>query len=225
MARLYAQELAFYFESVLKRRLRGRKNIAPIIDDIVREMMEQVPTEAFDAKVPADQGYLFWTGDTTDESALEMQLELMSAHLGLKVGVPIQLLMSNCGGFISSGMAVISTIYKMRRDKRVVNVTVSGDACSMGSVILQAADRRLAEEGTLLMIHNPSMDPGWGRIDYLDDAMRGLRIERDVIFAMYAHRSGKPVSYWRERMERREVYMTAKEALSEGLIDEVLKRP
>lgn len=225
MPRLYSHELAYKLEAIAKRALRGRRNVAPIIDQMVADMMFEVPTEAFDPKAPSDNGYLFWTGETKNKTALEMQYELMSMHLGLKPGVKINLLMSNCGGYISSGTAVISTIYHMRREKRVVNITVSGDACSMGSVILQAGNHRAAEEGTILMIHNPSMDPGYGRIDYHEDTMRGLRIDRDAIYAIYAHRSGKPVSYWRDRVDRKDVYLTPKEALAEGLLDEVLKRP
>jgi ATP-dependent protease ClpP protease subunit len=225
MARLQTHQLAYRFEVLIRRALRGRKNIDPIIKTLAEDLIEEVPAEAYEAKSPADAGYLIWNGATSRTRCEEMQHELLSAHLSLKPGTPIHILMTNPGGSFEAGMAVIATIYRIRRQKRIVNITVTGEACSMGGVILQAADHRAAEDGTILMLHDIHYGGVHARSDFHVDEKEGVDIASSAIFALFEHRTGKPASYWKGRTDRKDLYLSAREALKEGLLDEVLKRP
>lgn len=63
---------------------------------------------------------------------------------------PITAILNNLGGDVHHGMGIYNRI---KACKNHVTVIAAGYAASMGSVILQAADDRLAYEDTVIMIH------------------------------------------------------------------------
>jgi len=225
MPRIYSHELAYKFEREIRKALRGRANLDALVAELVPELVDAVPSEAYEAKEPADAGYLFWTGDTNEVRAVDMQRDLMSAHLSLKPKIPIQLQASNTGGSSHAGLAVISTIHQIRRAGRTVNVHVSGDASSMGSIILQAANRRTIEEFGMLMLHESSWAMDQESHYIHADTVAGAEKERAAICRLYSQRSGKTVQYWLDRIHRRDLYLNAREALDEGLVDAILPVP
>lgn len=66
---------------------------------------------------------------------------------------PITIIMNNPGGYVFHGMAIFGAI---RSCKSHVRVVVRGQASSMGSLILQAADERLLDPYAIIMIHHGS---------------------------------------------------------------------
>lgn len=67
---------------------------------------------------------------------------------------PINIIMNNPGGSVVHGMAIYDAI---KLCKNHITVKVIGQASSMGSIILQAADRRLMTQNSKILIH-------WGEI-------------------------------------------------------------
>jgi ATP-dependent protease ClpP protease subunit len=63
---------------------------------------------------------------------------------------PITIIMNNMGGDVSHGMAIYDAI---KDCKNHVTIKVYGSAMSMGSIILQAADRRVMSKNSRVMIH------------------------------------------------------------------------
>lgn len=63
---------------------------------------------------------------------------------------PIEILMLNFGGEVTAGMAIYDAIMLCRC---MVTIKVFGAANSMGSIILQAADKRLLAPNAEVMIH------------------------------------------------------------------------
>ena len=70
---------------------------------------------------------------------------------------PITIIMQNCGGDIHSGMALFDRI---KLSPCYVTIKVFGEASSMGSLILQAADLRLMSENAVQIIHYGSFSVG-----------------------------------------------------------------
>jgi len=64
---------------------------------------------------------------------------------------PIKIILNTEGGDWIHGMAIYDAIKKCNNH---VTIIVSGQAMSMGSVILQAADERLMDENSKFMIHH-----------------------------------------------------------------------
>jgi len=63
---------------------------------------------------------------------------------------PISILTNNVGGDVNHGMAIFDAISSC---KNHITMKVYGHAMSMGSIILQAADKRLMTKNSRIMIH------------------------------------------------------------------------
>jgi ATP-dependent protease ClpP protease subunit len=68
----------------------------------------------------------------------------------LKGEKPIRIFMNNVGGEVVHGMAIFDVIENCNNH---VTIKVMGHAMSMGSIILQAADRRVMTRNSRIMIH------------------------------------------------------------------------
>lgn len=64
---------------------------------------------------------------------------------------PITVIMNNPGGDIANGMAIYDAIKKC---KSHVTVIGTGSICSMGTLIIQAADKRVLTPSAIFMIHH-----------------------------------------------------------------------
>jgi ATP-dependent protease ClpP protease subunit len=52
-----------------------------------------------------------------------------------------------------------------------------------------------------------------------------IKKQDQAVDRLFASRSGKPVSYFQKRYERRHWFLSAREALREGLVDAILDTP
>lgn len=213
-------------ESKLATRLRSLRipRAASIAKEIVPSLMEDVPSEAFDCRPSWEYGALFMHGEVTEEYMKEMQDEILGTHYNIKPGLPLTLYLSSIGGEAYAGASLFSTIQEVRRAGRKVNCHINGVAMSMGSIIAQACDTRLIEPFAFMMIHEVS-DFLWGKtLDMTDQLAFNKKLET-TLCGFYATRSGKPLDYWMEKIARRDWYMTAYEAVREGLADKVTPIP
>jgi ATP-dependent protease ClpP protease subunit len=114
------------------------------------------------------------------------------------------------------------TIYNRLADLRRVSVTVDGLAGSAASVVAMAASPGLLAMAphSRLMIHEAHFYGPSGTAAELSAMAALLDGLSDEIAKVYAHRSGKPAAYWRDRM-RAETWFTAAQAVAEGLADYV----
>jgi ATP-dependent Clp protease protease subunit len=129
---------------------------------------------------------------------------------------PIKIILNSLGGCWYSGMAIYDAI---KACPCHVTIEVMGAAMSMGSIILQAADERIAHPSSTIMIHDGS--------DFFDGHARNFerwgdysKVIRKKMYEIYAEKSGKPVSYWEKRCAH-DFILTAQGAKEEKLIDKI----
>lgn len=120
------------------------------------------------------------------------------------------------GGEVFDGVAIYNAL---RNHPAAVTTYVDGLAASIGSVILQAGDTRVAAKASQVMIHN-----GHGVVIGGAEDMRQtadlLDQVNDMIAEVYADRSGGSVDDYRAAMAA-ETWYDAAEAKTAGLIDQV----
>jgi ATP-dependent Clp endopeptidase proteolytic subunit ClpP len=135
---------------------------------------------------------------------------------------PITIIMNNPGGDWYHGMAIYDAI---KTCKNHVSVVVYGYAMSMGSIIFQAADKRIMSPNSKMMIHY-----GYNGFDghsrtFLKVAEESKKIDQvmeDIYLERIKQKNPKfTVSKLREMVDH-DTFLTAKEALDLGLIDEIL---
>ncbi len=135
-----------------------------------------------------------------------------------KVRGPITLRLNTPGGEVFDGLAIYNAL---RQRSTPVSVVIDGIAASIGSVIAMAASPGQLSIGkrAQLMIHDGFTDAVGNAADFRELADR-LDEQSDNIAGVYADRTGKPVSYWRDKM-RAETWYFGDQAVAEGLADRV----
>ncbi len=128
----------------------------------------------------------------------------------------IDLRLNTPGGEVFDGVAIYNAL---RNHPATVTTHVDGLAASIGSVILQAGDHRVAAKASQTMIHD-----GHGVVIGNAADMRQtadlLDQVSNMIAEVYAERSGGSVEDWRAAMLA-ETWYNADEAKAAGLVDEV----
>lgn len=133
----------------------------------------------------------------------------------------IQLYINSPGGSVYAGMAIYDTIQQIRPD--VVTICF-GLAASMGAFLLTAGTKgkRMSLPDSRIMIHQPLGGAQGQAIDIEIQAREILYIKGKLNQLMSEH-TGQPL----ERIEadtERDFFMSAEEAKTYGLIDQVISR-
>lgn len=134
---------------------------------------------------------------------------------------PITIIMNNPGGDVYHGLAIYDAI---RACKSHVTIKVYGQALSMGSIILQAADKRVMSKNSRLMIHDGQYAiDGEVRTIYknIDETK-----ELDNLCAniLHARIKEKHPDYSLNKLKKkldRDTFFNCTSALEIGLIDEI----
>ena len=165
---------------------------------------------------------IFVTGQVEDHMAslITAQLLFLESENPKK---DIYMYINSPGGVVTAGMAIHDTMQYIR--PRVGTVCI-GQAASMSSFLLAAGEpgMRVALTNARIMIHQPSGGAQGQATDIEIQAKEILRI-RHRMNELYAKYTGQPIDVIENAMER-DKFLSAEEAKTFGLIDEVFdKRP
>ena len=131
----------------------------------------------------------------------------------------IYLYINSPGGQVSSGMAIYDTMQYIKPDVQTICI---GQAASMGAMLLAAGaqKKRFALPHSRIMIHQPS---GGFQGQHTDIEIQSKEITRirAILDSILAKHSGKNVDQVNKDTER-DHYLTADEAKTYGLIDNVI---
>jgi len=131
----------------------------------------------------------------------------------------ISIYINSPGGIVTAGMAIYDTMQFVKPD---VSTYCVGQAASMGAVLLAAGEKgkRYALPNARVMIHQP-----WGGVqgqasDISIQAQEILKM-KDRINEIIAKHTGKPLDRVQKDTDR-DYFMSSKESLEYGIIDEVI---
>lgn len=133
----------------------------------------------------------------------------------------ISLYINSPGGSVSAGLAIYDTMQYISCD---VSTICIGQAASMGAFLLAAGEKgkRYALPNADVMIHQPLGGAQGQAEDIKIQAEKILKV-RSLLNEILAKNTGQDL----EKISRdtdRDFYMSAKEAVEYGLIDEVIER-
>ncbi|KAJ2500330.1 hypothetical protein GGH96_002827 [Coemansia sp. RSA 1972] len=134
---------------------------------------------------------------------------------------PVSMYINSPGGSVTSGMAIYDT---MQYVQCPISTLCTGQACSMGSLLLAAGAKgqRFALPNSSIMVHQPSGGAEGQASDIAIHAREILKT-RERLNRIYAKHTGQGVDVIERAMER-DNFMTPEEALAFGLIDRVLEK-
>ncbi|WP_440112080.1 ATP-dependent Clp endopeptidase proteolytic subunit ClpP [Paenibacillus sp. QZ-Y1] len=134
----------------------------------------------------------------------------------------ISLYINSPGGSVTAGMGIYDTMQYIKPDVSTICV---GMAASMGSLLLTAGapGKRYALTNSEVMIHQP-LGGVQGQAADIKIHAEWIIKTRQKLNQIYVERTGQPL----EKIERdtdRDFFMSAEEAKTYGIIDQVLSRP
>lgn len=120
------------------------------------------------------------------------------------------------GGGVNAGLGIYDT---MNAIPNKINTICMGMAASMGAFLLSSGDRRMALPNATVMIHQPLGGARGQTTEILIQAEEILKLKR-ILTAIIAANCGQPYEkVWKDC--ERDNYLTARQALNYGLIDEI----
>jgi len=125
------------------------------------------------------------------------------------------------GGSVTAGLAIYDT---MRILPCPVSTTCVGFAASFGTILLMAGDKGLRRSlpHARIHIHQPLIQGGiGGQATDIDIQAREILHTRDVLNEIIQHHTGQSLERIRRDTER-DFFMSASEAVTYGIVDEVL---
>ena len=131
----------------------------------------------------------------------------------------IYLYINSPGGSITAGMAIFDTMQDIKCD---VSTICIGMAASMGAFLMAAGQKgkRKALPNSEIMIHQPLGGAQGQATDIAIHAQRIIDI-KDKMNRILSERTGQTLKKVQKDVER-DYFMTADEALSYGIIDEII---
>ncbi len=136
-------------------------------------------------------------------------------------GKDIQIYFNSPGGSVYAGLGIYDTMQYINSD---VATICTGMAASMAAVLLAAgtAGKRSALTHSRVMIHQP-MGGAQGQSKDIEITTKEIVKLRNELYTIIANHSGKEFEDV-EKDSDRDYWMTSKEALDYGMIDEILTR-
>jgi ATP-dependent Clp protease, protease subunit len=133
---------------------------------------------------------------------------------------PILLYLNTYGGSVYDGLSLINAIETSRTP---VNTIAIGSAMSMGLFILVAGHKRMAGQYSTIMYHQIS-DFAWDKLEGIKDQVKEAeRIEKICERILYRRSQVPEETIEQYKKNKSEWYIPADEALSLGIIDEVIR--
>ncbi|TAN47351.1 MAG: ATP-dependent Clp endopeptidase proteolytic subunit ClpP [Rhodospirillales bacterium] len=165
---------------------------------------------------------VFLTGQVEDYTASLICAQLLFLE-SENPSKDISFYINSPGGIVTSGLAIYDTMQFIRPE---VSTVCIGQAASMGSLLLAAGapGKRFALPNSRIMIHQPS-GGAQGQATDIEIQAREILALRARLNQIYVKHTGQELSLIEQSMER-DKFMTADEAKTFGLIDQVFtKRP
>ena len=163
---------------------------------------------------------IFLTGPVYDQVSALICAQLLFLE-SVNPGKDISFYINSPGGVVSAGLAIYDTMQYIRSP---VSTVCIGMAASMGSLLLAAGakDKRFALPNARIMVHQPS-GGAQGQASDIEIQAREILYLRRRLNEIYEIHTGQTLEQIEQKLDR-DTYMSADEAATFGLIDEVVRK-
>ena len=148
--------------------------------------------------------------------------EIVDAKLALierESNEPITIKLNSTGGDPYSAWAIVSRI---KSSPCHIIIEAHGCVASAATMILAAGDHKRVSKYCTVMFHESSIDDFSGKFSDMKDVAHALNQEEKMYTEFLAKASKKSSKFWANMIQsKRDVYLTARELLRMGIIDEV----
>lgn len=158
-------------------------------------------------------------GEITEETVGRICKRLI--YLSTLDETPIRMILNSIGGEVYLGLLVYNTLEDLKKKKIEVTIEVRGVCASMGVVILQGASKRVASKYTRFLLHEVS-SWAFGKASEVKEESVELDKVNKMLDEIVAERSKLTLKILQDKTKKRDWWLSATEALKNGLIDEII---
>jgi len=161
------------------------------------------------------------SGEITPELAVQTVLKLVQLHNDLPIEEKITLFIFSVGGDCDGAFSIIDCIEQIKSEGRIVRTYCTGRISSMAVYVTMSCTKgeRFATNKTIFMVHDINCCVEGSSI-YIKSKLADLEITNDHINNLISNYSSKKLLELIET--NKDVFFTAKEALTLGIIDSIL---
>lgn len=204
------------------------KYILPVIMEDEEEEQKEEKQEQIGAgmmkkmeKMFFEKRAIYLWGAVDDKSAKDIVTKLLLLDSD-KPGAEIKFYINSPGGVVTSGMVIYDTIKLIQSP---VSTICMGLAASMGSILLSVGTKgkRFIYPHGEVMIHQPSLG-GFFQANSMDIEIQATQIKKtkEISAKILADNCGKTFDQVMADFDR-DYWMDAKEAISYGIVDKIIK--
>lgn len=164
-------------------------------------------------------GTIYIVGEITQRLASVFRQQIRTLEK-LKRITTITVEINSPGGDIEAGLLITDSIDLCSKP---VVTRVTGQAMSMGALILAAGTKREALPNAAVMVHQGSYRISAPYDELENEYLEIKRIEK-LCNDFLDQRTGKESGYWEKRCGGKNLYLTAEQALAENLVQTILAR-
>jgi ATP-dependent Clp endopeptidase proteolytic subunit ClpP len=135
-------------------------------------------------------------------------------------GSPIELVIDTPGGNVFDGLALFDFIQSLRENGHHVITSTVGMAASMGGVLLQAGDERVAGRNSFMLIHEVSSG-AQGKVADIEDQVAFTKVLQAKLVTLLAERSTMTVQQIKRKWVKTDWWLDAEQMLALGFIDRI----
>lgn len=173
-----------------------------------------------DLQASADEARKFPFFGDVEAAAVARCIQTLDMWSRRNPGQDMQITFSTYGGNVVAGLALYDFIGELQSRGHKVTTKALSIAASMGAILLQAGDERVATKNTMIMLHEGSAQMTGSKGEIEDQQKLWTKLQ-GKFESIACERSGMSIRKYRLLTKRKDAWLDAKEALALNLIDRI----
>ena len=169
----------------------------------------------------ADGAFVYTFFESVNERSVTECIETLSRWSRLAPKANITLILNTPGGLVKEGLALFDYLSILKLAGHYLTVVALGRAASMGSILLQAGDRRLISPNAFVLLHEVSAGTS-GKVSEMEDSVEFTARLQDKLLTILASKSKLSVRQIKTRWKKTDYWLDAEETVAAGLADGII---
>jgi len=141
-------------------------------------------------------------------------------YLQIKKAKEVHIVLNSVGGEVYHGLLIFNTLEDLKKRKIKVFIEARGLCASMGVWILMGGSERISSKYTRFLLHETSSFT-YGKVSEMKEGVEELEKLNLMLDEIIVNRTKISLSKLQKNTRKREWWLSAEEALQNGLIDRI----